>query len=357
MDSSRLFALTKQDTNALKGIAIIAMLCHHLFAFPPEWANLPDSPFLLWLGSVGKVCVAIFLFCSGYGLSVQCSEKQPDGAKGMARFLVRRIGKFYANYWVIFLLFVPVTVVLFNRPLSAAYGESANVPFHLVLDWFGLQGVHSYNVTWWFNLLILLYYLFFPVVYYGCRKNVWITLVLALVCCVVGGKCEWLYGQLFFDYILPFTMGVAWSFCQNVPDRIALFLSRNKYLFVILCVIALAVTVFFRQHKILPCGFYSVKMDGFITCSLALLISALRPFFSPTGVLSLFGKHSANIYLMHTFFNAYWPTSIWIHQYLSGLGKFVVLFSGCFLISLVLEWMKNRTKYNFLVLSILNKVR
>lgn len=66
---TNIFALTKQDTAVLKGIAIIAMLMHHLWGCPPVGVE-PYTGVLGFLGGVGKVCVAMFLFCSGYGLSV-----------------------------------------------------------------------------------------------------------------------------------------------------------------------------------------------------------------------------------------------------------------------------------------------
>jgi len=66
-EKTNIFALTKQDTAVLKGIAIIAMLMHHLWGCPPDWVE-PYTGVLGFFGNVGKVCVAIFLFCSGYGL-------------------------------------------------------------------------------------------------------------------------------------------------------------------------------------------------------------------------------------------------------------------------------------------------
>ncbi|WP_222422519.1 acyltransferase family protein, partial [Yersinia rohdei] len=69
---------TKKETNYIKGIAIILMLMHHLFAFPdriPHDANIINSlPFIganvdNYLANFGKICVAIFLFISGYGFA------------------------------------------------------------------------------------------------------------------------------------------------------------------------------------------------------------------------------------------------------------------------------------------------
>lgn len=63
------YRISLNETNAIKGIAIIAMLVHHLFYEHPEYG---ESTYQLAL--IGKVCVAMFLFLSGYGLSVQYSK-------------------------------------------------------------------------------------------------------------------------------------------------------------------------------------------------------------------------------------------------------------------------------------------
>lgn len=63
------YRLSLNDTIALKGVAIIAMLCHHLF-FQESAYGVGIQQF----GIVCKVCVAIFLFLSGYGLSVQYAK-------------------------------------------------------------------------------------------------------------------------------------------------------------------------------------------------------------------------------------------------------------------------------------------
>lgn len=68
-----ILTLSIYDTFVLKGIAILTMLFHHVYACPPDTAE-PYSGVLLWLGILGKVCVALFLFCSGYGLSVQFAK-------------------------------------------------------------------------------------------------------------------------------------------------------------------------------------------------------------------------------------------------------------------------------------------
>ena len=104
----------------MKGIAICAMLLHHLYASPITESIESYGGFLRWIGIVGKVCVSIFLFCSGYGMSVQ--YRKVESWSDSTVFLRRRLIKLYTNFWVVYAIFVPITVFFFNRPLSAAYG-------------------------------------------------------------------------------------------------------------------------------------------------------------------------------------------------------------------------------------------
>lgn len=69
MESNSVFSLSLHDTSILKGIAICAMLWHHLFYENPEYGL-----FVWHLALLGKVCVAIFLLLSGYGLTIQMNR-------------------------------------------------------------------------------------------------------------------------------------------------------------------------------------------------------------------------------------------------------------------------------------------
>ncbi len=176
------FSLDKQDTAVLKGIAICSMLFHHLYAVsPPLNSNLNDVEGLLrWLGELGKVCVAIFLFCSGYGMSVQFDKASQMSFLSSAKIVFKRLLKFYLGYWVVFIVFVPITIFVFNRPLSLSYGTNVNIVKRFVYDFFGIQGFHSYNVTWWFNLLILIFYLASPVLCWLSKRCGTLLLLLCL---------------------------------------------------------------------------------------------------------------------------------------------------------------------------------
>jgi uncharacterized membrane protein len=69
MPKSLNYSLTKDDTLLVKGVAICLMLCHHLFN--DEFGNV-----VFQTAQFGKVCVALFLFVSSYGLSIQYNTIQ-----------------------------------------------------------------------------------------------------------------------------------------------------------------------------------------------------------------------------------------------------------------------------------------
>ena len=67
------YSISKDNTLALKGIAIVAMLLHHLFYTHSEYGVSVQQ-----IGLIGKVCVALFLFLSGYGLTIQYGKQQAN---------------------------------------------------------------------------------------------------------------------------------------------------------------------------------------------------------------------------------------------------------------------------------------
>lgn len=325
----------------MKGIAICAMLFHHLYYSIPNWIK-PYDGVLCWLGELGKVCVALFLFCSGYGLSVHYAKI--NDVKGTAGFLVKRFASFYLNYWMVFLIFVPITVFVFHRPLAAAYGEHANLIKHLLYDLLGVQGFQSYNITWWFNKLIIVLWLLFPIIYWLAKKNLVLTLLGSLLIArywkiVVGYDY---YCELYM-YQLPFVLGMIWQMGEIRLQRMENIVVEKPKLFSVASICILVVFIYLRMKPTIP--FWSgPRMDAFLSCSIALLVVSLIRnvrFFSTT--LSFLGKHSGNIYLIHTFYNVYWHPE-WLHTstFMRSGANFVVLLGLSLVTSIILEIAKER---------------
>lgn len=71
---------TKKETNICKSVAICIMLFHHLFFSQETWLlyyyklQIGSKPLMGFLAVQGKICVAIFVLLSAYGLTFSMNK-------------------------------------------------------------------------------------------------------------------------------------------------------------------------------------------------------------------------------------------------------------------------------------------
>ena len=136
--------MTKDETQQLKGFAILLMLWLHLFSDtdlgPLTHCLLPffgGKPLAFAFSRIAAACVPIYIFLGGYGLT--CVYRQRQGSMHNAR----RALSLMANFWMVFLLFVPLACI--TNPLL--YPGSL---LTLLLNVVAID--YSYNGAWWFLL-------------------------------------------------------------------------------------------------------------------------------------------------------------------------------------------------------------
>lgn len=256
--------------------------------------------------------------------------------------LIRRLLKFYFNYWAIFIIWVPLGIWCFGRPIDANYSTLSEL-YSLVKRWIcdlmGVAGYQSYNVTWWFNKLIIILYLLSPLVYILVKKIPLITF-LATICIVSLG----LLGQTYAlqPYLIAFEMGFLWSLYRHTIDR---WVKRiPTWAFVAVMAVGCLGLVVLRCRRFS----HTIVGDPYIALAIALLIVSLKPH-SVVGnrLLTFLGKHATNIYLTHTFVYLYF----W-NQQIYSLGNPWLIFATVLAISVVasmmVEWLKAKSHYNTL---------
>lgn len=336
------FTLSRKITSVLKGLAICAMLFHHLYYSSPEGVER-YSGFLFWLGDLGKVCVSIFLFCSGYGLTSQFSIQEDRSAKGSIRFVFRRFLKFYTNYWVVLFIFVPISIFVFGRTFEVAYA-GLNIPKRIVYELFAINGYSSYNITWWFNKVIVILYLLFPFLFWLIDRIGLAFLPVSLVLFLFSNRIPDSNTEIWFCQF-PFVLGMFWSVWAYRSPKTAEFISKHYALSIVSSLVLLALLILFRQKPIIP-GFTWFQVDPFITCVIVLMmvLTNKKEVSWLSSGFAFLGKHSMNIYMIHTFFVGYWHPQ-WLHNapWMRCGVNFVVLLSICLLISMLLEWMKEKS--------------
>jgi peptidoglycan/LPS O-acetylase OafA/YrhL len=201
--------LTPVQSEILKSVALLLLLCHHLFYIP---TNLFEDFSVAGIHDIVnktamacKACVPFFVFLSGYGLAASAER---TGIVDIKRFFMRRFTKLYLNYWLVWLIFVPVGVLFFGISFESVYGHE-HTAAGLVADFLGLlniTGAYGYNPTWWFYSCIILLYVLFPFIFVLCRKPIAVHLMfwgsIALTFCPL----VWL--QPIRYYILAFLLGI-----------------------------------------------------------------------------------------------------------------------------------------------------
>ncbi len=318
---------TITNTNIVKGIALILLLWHHLFYLGNDaglWYGFGDigTAVITKTATMSKVCVAIFLILSGYGLVVSENDRQ----KGVAG-TYGRIIKLLFEFWAIYILFVPLGFFLGNTTPAEVYGAGIKGLCNFVNDFLGvaeLVNTPSYNPTWWFMGTILSFYVLFPVLYYGIKKCPYIVLTMAVYICFV-------YDMY---WLLPFTGGMYLA-QRNLIQKI--LSASNRVKLVVLTVLLIVVI----PTKLI----FGIKADilfgVWIVLSTAILVKEEWKFGQG---LAFIGKHSSNIFMFHTFiFSQYFKEAIYWFKYPPVI--LVVLLVLCLIISVGLEKLKSATRY------------
>lgn len=345
--SDKNYIISADDSLIIKGFAICLMLWHHVMDKIHDY-----NVFVSALQGFGKVCVGIFLFLSAYGLTIQQDRKHNSttdftSPAGLLTFYVKRLLKLYSNYWVVFIISVPIGVIVFKRALSIPYGNDHLVQ-SLIADFFGLMGEDSYNATWWFYRLIITLYILFPILFVTMKK--WNVYVLGLCFSLfifpesLSAILPEIISSNIQEWLFHFALGISVALNRN---RINLFLqniNKTRLLFITVYMTVIAVVC-----RSMPGLLSSTKADSFLAPLLSLLsILTVRNIKGLNTFFGYLGKHSMNIFMVHTFIYYYY-FSDFIYSLNHPVFIFTVLLSISLAISILLELGKEKLGFETLI--------
>jgi hypothetical protein len=231
------------------------------------------------------------------------------------------------------MIFISLGIFVFGRNLSIVY-EDSNQYRMLLTDFLGLNGLLSYNITWWFNQLIVCLYLCFPLLYFLLKK--WKIFVL------ISSMLLWLIPipimpDVMRMWLIHFCMGIV--FALNI-DGINNFLNRySRFLLLAMLILMTCFLVFARSMGFIP-FFSGSRIDAFLIVNVVLLsVIAIRNIPCLSGLLQYLGKHSMNMYMVHTFIYYYWFNRF-IYSFEYPALIFVALICTSLGISILLELLK-----------------
>ena len=157
--------MTTTQTNQLKGLAILMVIFSHVGYFLST-----DTRFLYPLSVAGGVGVNLFLFLSGYGLTISSIKNKLS----IGSFYKKRLSRIFWPMWLVIsiLLLMDYFLLGINYPLIS-----------IIQSYLGFfpdaQIFKVLNSPLWYFTLILFYYLIFPLVFLKSKPLISSIIILA----------------------------------------------------------------------------------------------------------------------------------------------------------------------------------
>lgn len=316
-------SFTREDTRAMKGIAVLMLLVGHLWPFGNRqpvgfaWAapfGLYDPRWIEILGWAAHITLYVFLFLGGYGLYHQLKR----GSKLHTVLL-----GLYRNYWKIFVIMIPVAFIFFsNQPGDFMQDSSLCNRYavfslrDLAMNFLGLD--FSYNSEWWFitayaAAMVTGYLLMLAT---DRIKSFWAD---AFIVVVIGIAVKMisvmensvpvfaaLGGNFIFDNLInsnavPFYMGIVFAKHNGLAKLRGILEQYSGLTRLLIALIGLFLIFIIRQTEAVDYDLTVIIVPFFVVLCMVLL--DLMPIVKKA--LGYIGKHCNNIWLIHSFYCYY----------------------------------------------------
>ena len=346
----------KQQSQIIKGVAIILMAFHHCFIpvkgnldgysitfFPFTYAQVTE------FAAFSKICVSLFSFVSGYGLFLSFRNRlDSKGRNSVSHWLRQRYIRSFSGYWLIVVLSWIISGFIDARPLKV-YVQNSRLAggVYALIDFLGLGnlfGTPMLNGTWWYMSAAFVFIMLVPALFLMlCRFGNACTFAVLIIIPRLFSKYPGALSPLSFLPVLCLGMICARTDffgridalnARGIPSRLLLTLGSTA-----LCV------VLYRIACRLPdetC--WDIKWDIFPLAYIVCIYLTLARIPWVDRFLAFMGKHSANIFLVHTFYRVIYTKSFVYERghFLSVIAVLMVMSLGT---SFVIEGLKKLIRY------------
>lgn len=354
---------TKEHTMQMKGIAIIILLFHHCFLNAQRWATVPYeklattkgwgyypisfAPFsshtIQYLASFSKICVAMFVFMTGYGMwgSYESQKKKTT----MSNYIKKRMVTLMTGFLIIFVV-TEILAIPTGRFIEV-YGHDFRSVVYMIIDALGLAkllGTPLFCLTWWYMSLAIVLIMIFPFVHSIMEKYQWVVVVASII---VPRACGFGQSTDLFRYLLAYTLGMYFAQHDLLARIKEKFMEQNvagKLLSLIVSLIGLAVIIKCRQNAWIGWKYLDF-WDGF--AAMYVIVNSYIYILNGKWIvkgLGFLGKHSMNIFLIHSFYRDVFFHEFTYSFYYAWLD-YIVLMAISLVTSIVLEWFKKLIRY------------
>lgn len=364
---------SKNNSLALKGIAIIFMMFHHNF-IPGRFAD-PIYDVSFWpliadrvvrISLFFKICVSIFAFITGYGLMLsykKISDTEKQNGKSIEKWIIQRLIKTLSGYWIIVALSLIICQIIDGRTFEIFF-QNKNIYvgiLEIILNFSGLGyilHIDLLNGTWWYMSNAVLFIVSIPLLYRLIKKHGYIITSIVLIA-IPRILSLHLSTESYIAFIFAVFLGMICA-DKDLIVRVANFgiSEKHKRISKIIKFI-IETSIIILLYKV----YYYIPISKYWEISFA-LIPMFIIFYSYEfvveipilkNVLEFLGKHSMNIFLVHTFIRA-----IYLEDFILKGKNFMIITLMVLLLSLVIsiliEFFKKIIKYEKFINYIQNKI-
>ena len=330
-------------TQELKGLGILTVVFAH-FAY----MLVTNADFLFPLSIIAGVGVDLFLFMSGYGLTVGMLKKPLP----IFEFYKRRVIKIFIPFWVALILIFAANAIFLDIHYTVPYMIQS------LLGWFPTaEGFNDVNSPFWYITWMMMFYILFPLVF--STKRPWLSaIILSVIATLIGvyNPLEMGDNWLHRLHTVAFSLGIifAWLLFETKDKENKLvkvlkhFRNESKFMPYVVIALMLAVVVYMSLHTtanhwptltaILGKGYFVDQLTSIIIMFAFIVIFSLKRF--DNRFLSIYGLYSFEVYLIH------WPL----------MGRYDVFFDILPAWAAVVAWMVTFILVSWLLQKIISPI-
>jgi len=291
-------------TNELKGLGILTVVFAH-FAY----MKVTNADFLFPLSIIAGVGVDLFLFMSGFGLTVGMLKRPMKTVD----FYKKRVIKIFIPFWIALIIMFIADALFMDKTYSVGYIIKSMLGFFPTADGFG-----DVNSPFWYITWMIMFYLLYPLVFF--KDKPWLSaIILAVIATIIGTfnifdlGSNWLHRL----HTVAFSMGIILAWLLQVKDGeknrfieyIKDFRDNSKDMKYIVIAIMFVIVFYVSQRtgagswptltSILGQGFFVEQLMSIVIMLAFTVIFILKKVDSK--FLTMYGVYSYEVYLIH------WP--------------------------------------------------
>lgn len=358
-ESSGSVSFTKDHTMMVKGVLIIMLLSHHVFAaddaMPYNIDTITNNTLLFYnAAAFFRVCIAGFAFLTAYGMTQTFRSKEKDDPKTLFFMMIRRLIKLELTIAFVYIIAVLYRGFVMGQSVMELYAdgcqEGEKWPVMLLHMFIDMTGMATYaetaqiNITWWYLSYAVILIIAMPFIYLAYRKFRWLLIPAGCLLPYVILNTE-----IFFSLLLPAViLGTAFSY-ENWFGKIKYRNRKQAVIGLAVCLLIIYIDYLCYIHTN---AIFSFILAVVIPCFVYQYIAVI-PIVNTC--LKFLGKHATNMFLIHTFiYRYYYPDFIYSFHYAWLILP--VLLCVSLGVSILIELLKKITCYHHLTGRILQYI-